>query len=56
MVLCTMGRTGGGRTTDKEYDLFKEPDIIKIGRLRWAGHVMRTEDEEISQITNNKKQ
>jgi hypothetical protein len=38
------------RYNQELYSLFHDVDIIKrikINRLRWAGHVIRREDEEI---------
>ena len=33
------------RYNDEIYNLYSEPNIVNIGRLRWIGHVMRMEED-----------
>jgi len=39
------------RTNQELYQLYDEKDIVKfckLSRLRWAGHVMRQDDDDLS--------
>jgi uncharacterized Rossmann fold enzyme len=51
MAQHTRGGCWRSRGNNEFYSLYNEPNIvkdIKIRRLKWAGHIIRMEEERIS--------